>query len=417
LTTRFIAAKFVKKRAMQLNISLEFRNPFKRGERAVQEPQTPPTEVKFDSMTPFLNSGSAIHPTAALKFTAVFAAMRLRAESVASLPKMVTEVTPKGRVDAKNHIVYKLLKYKPNGWMNVFNFWEYLNACLDGWGNSYCIIVRSNNGNPAELIPIHPSLVFVAFSSGRKWYRVSGSKYFDGVYSDDDMLHFFSMSLDGITGINPISYNAAAIKSGISATNFGNEFFDKGGNIKGVFETDKFLQSKDYKNIMDHLQTYGNHDTPILEGGLKYKAIGIAPEAAQMLETRTFALQDIARIFNIPPHLIADLSRSTFSNIEHQDIQFVKYSIRPAVKRFETELDKKLLFDDEMGVIETKFNLDGLLRGDMKTRAEFYNRGIQSGWLSRNEVREMENRNSIDGLDDLLYPANMNVVGKETVKK
>lgn len=417
MTTVKNEPKFVRKKAMQLNFSLKINNPFK---RSISE-SVPAADsgVSYNSMSSFTgNLGSTISTATAMKFTAVFAAMRLRAESVASLPKMVTEQTPKGRIDAKDHVVYKLLKYKPNGWMNVFSFWEYLNACLDGWGNSYCVITRSNNGNPAELIPIHPSLVFVTFSNGRKWFRVSGSKHFDGVYSDDDMLHFFSLSLDGISGINPISYNAAAIKSGIAATAFGNEFFDKGGNIKGVMETDKTLTGTDYKNMMEHLSSYGNYDTPILEGGLKYRAIGIDPQAAQMLETRTFALQDIARIFNIPPHLIADLSRSTFSNIEHQDIQFVKYSIRPAVKRFETELDRKLLFDDELGIIETKFNLDGLLRGDMKTRAEFYNRGIQSGWLSRNEVREMENRNKIDGLDELLYPANMNVVGKDnSVKK
>lgn len=401
---------------MQLSFKIDIKNPFK---RSIAPTAPPAADIQYNSMSVF-NSGlsPSISTDAAMRFTAVFAAIRLRAESVASLPKMVTEQTSKGRIDAKKHIVYKLLKYKPNGWMNVFSFWEYLNACLDGWGNSYCLITRSLNGDPAELIPIHPSCVSITFSNRKKWFRVYGSKFFDGVYTDDDVLHFFSLSKDGIVGINPITYNSSAIRSGIAATAFGNEFFDKGGNIKGVMETDKTLTGTDYKNMMEHLSSYGNYDTPILENGLKYKAIGIAPEAAQMLQTRTFALQDIARIFNIPPHLIADLSRSTFSNIEHQDIQFVKYSIRPAIKRFETELDRKLLFDDEMGVIETKFNLDGLLRGDMKTRAEFYSRAIMSGWLSRNEVREMENRNQVEGLDEYLYPSNLFEVGENNdVKK
>lgn len=398
---------------MNLSFSLKMNNPFKRSVETTVETKPTTEPVRFDSMTPIHGSLYNIPVNTAMKFTAVFAAIRLRAESVASLPKMVTERNVHGRIEAKNHVVYKLLKYKPNGWMNVFSFWEYMNACLDGWGNSYAIIIRSNNGNPAELVPVHPSLVSVTFSNRRKWFRVSGSKYFDGIYSDDDMLHFFSLSVDGIVGINPISYNSAAIKTGISATAFGNEFFEKGGNIKAVLENDKTVSAKDYQLFLEHFNSAANYDTPLLDDGWKYKPVGIAPEAAQMLQTRTFALQDIARIFNIPPHMIADLSRSTFSNIEHQDIQYVKYSIRPAVKRFETELDRKLLFDDEMGIIEVKFNLDGLLRGDMKTRAEFYNRGIQSGWLTRNEVREMENRNRAEGLDDFLYPVNMNIVGKE----
>lgn len=399
---------------MKFRFNLNIKNPFK---RSVSTDTTGTTNqpVHFDSMS-FINGLNEISTKEALKFTAVFAAIRLRSESIASLPKMVTEVTSNGREEAKQHEVYKLLKYKPNSWMNIFSFWEYLNACLDGWGNAYAIILRKTNGAPMELIPIHPSLVMVTFSNRRKWFRVSGSKFYDGVYNDDDMLHFFSLSLDGIKGINPISYNAAAIKTGISATAFGNEFFEKGGNIKGAFLTDKALTGEAYKAMVEHLSSYSNHETPILENGLKYQQIGIAPEAAQMLQTRTFSIQDVARIFNVPPHLLADLSRSTFSNIEHQDIQYVKYSIRPAVKRYEVELETKLFFDDEIGTFETKFNLDGMLRGDMKSRAEYYSKGIQNGWLTRNDVRQMENLNTNPELDKFLYPANMNVVGEGNKK-
>jgi HK97 family phage portal protein len=350
--------------------------------------------------------GYDVNLNTAMKFTAVFAAMRLRAETIASLPKHVVERTTSGRIDAKDHPTYKLLKFRPNNFMNIFSFWEYINACLDGWGNAYVIIFRKRGGVPGELIPVHPSLVTISFLNRKKWYRVVGSKYFDGTYSDDDMLHFFSLSMDGIKGVNPISYNSAAIKSGLSSTSFGNEFFENGGSIKGVFETEQALDIKVYKDLVERLSDLPNYATPILERGLKYKEVGIEPEAAQMLETRTFALQDIARIFNIPPHMIADLSRATFSNIEHQDIQFVKYSIRPTVKRFETELDRKLFFDDEQGRMETKFNLDGMLRGDMKTRAEYYQKAVLSGWMSRNEVRELENMNLAKGLDVFLYPVN-----------
>ena len=373
---------------------------------------------KFDSMHfsgPF-PSYQYLDTQTAMKFTAVFAAMRLRAESVASLPKTVTQKTSSGKVEATGHPAYILLKFRPNKYQNIFSFWEYTNACLDGWGNAYVIVQRSLGGFPIDLIPIHPKYVTVDLVKGEKWFRIAGTKDFDGLYHDDDILHFFSLSIDGIKGVNPIVYNASAINAGISATTYGNEFFEKKGNFKAVLETEKLIDAKDFKAIRERISSYSDHETPILEGGLKYKSIGIAPEAAQMLQTRTFALQDIARIFNVPPHFIADLSRATFSNIEHQDIQFVKYSLRPAIKRYETELDRKLIFTSELGKIETKFNIDGLLRGDMKSRAEYYSKAIQNGWFSRNEVREMENRNQIAGLDEMLYPSNLTVNGKPNAK-
>lgn len=378
----------------------------------------------FDSMGNGLNpilsfrSGAiSVNTEQAMRFTAVYAAIRLRSETIASLPKTVFSIDDTGRHNAKNHNIYRLIKYKPNGWMNVFSFWEYVNACLEGWGNAYIIIKRDRKGDPGELIPIHPRLVNVVFRNQRKWYIVAGSRYFDGTYPDEDMLHFFGLSEDGITGVNPIVYNAAAISCGISAQDFGNEFFEQGGNVKSVLETDKVMPENVAVDFAKKFNQTSNFGTPILDQGVKYKQVGIAPEAAQMLQTRTFALQDIARIFNLPPHMLADLSRATFSNIEHQDIQYAKYSIRPTVKRYEQEMDRKLFFEDEIGRYETKFNLAGIMRGDMKSRADFYRAAVLDGWMSRNEVREMENMNRMDGLDDMLYPGNENIVGKEVLPK
>lgn len=358
----------------------------------------------------------SVNTDQAMKFTAVYAAIRLRSETISSLPKTVLELTPSGRMDAAKHSVYKLIKYRPNNFMNVFTFWEYTNTCLDGWGNAFVLIKRDKSANPVELIPIHPRLVTIVFRNARKWFIVAGSQFFDGTYADEDVLHFFALSKDGIKGVNPIVYNSAAISSGISALNFGNEFFQQGGNVKSVLETDKRMGDKEMQDFLKSFNESKNFGTPVLDQGVKFKSVGIAPEAAQMLQTRTFALQDIARIFNIPPHMIADLSRATFSNIEHQDIQFAKYSIRPSVKRYEQEMDRKLFFDDELGRYETKFNLNGLMRGDMTSRANYYQKAVLTGWLSRNEVREMENMNRRSDLDDMLYPGNELVVGKEIVK-
>lgn len=374
----------------------------------------------FDSMTgsgpiPSFRPGSmSVNTEQAMRFTAVYAAIRLRSETVASLPKTVFSIDDKGRHDARHHNVYKLIKYKPNGFMNVFTFWEYVNSCLEGWGNAYVIIRRDFRGDPVELIPVHPRLVTVVFRNARKWFVVVGSRFFDGTYADEDMLHFFGMSMDGITGVNPIVYNASAISCGISAQDFGNEFFEQGGNVKSVLETDKTMGADVARDFARKFSQTKNFGTPILDQGVKYKQVGIAPEAAQMLQTRTFALQDIARIFNLPPHMLADLSHATFSNIEHQDIQYAKYSIRPTVKRYEQEMDCKLFFESELGRYESKFNLNGLMRGDMTSRSNFYHNAVLDGWLSRNEVREMENMNRTEGLDDMLYPGNENIVGKET---
>lgn len=377
----------------------------------------------FDSMTgsgpiPTFRSGAiSVNTEQAMRFTAVYAAIRLRSETVASLPKAVFSIDDNGRHDAKHHNVYKLIKYKPNGFMNVFTFWEYVNSCLEGWGNAYVIIRRDFRGDPVELIPVHPRLVTVVFRNARKWFIVVGSRFFDGAYADEDMLHFFGMSEDGITGVNPIVYNASAISCGISAQDFGNEFFEQGGNVKSVLETEKTMGADVARDFAKKFNQTKNFGTPILDQGVKYKQVGIAPEAAQMLQTRTFALQDIARIFNLPPHMLADLSHATFSNIEHQDIQYAKYSIRPTVKRYEQEMDRKLFFENEMGRYESKFNLNGLMRGDMTSRSNFYHNAVLDGWLSRNEVREMENMNRKEGLDDMLYPGNENIVGKEVLPK
>ena len=355
-----------------------------------------------------------VNEDTALRFTAVFAAMRLRAENVASLPKIVRRKVKNGYEDATDHPVYKLLKSEPNSFQNIFSFWEFVNFNLDGWGNAYVIIKRGKGGVPTALIPVHASKVTIRVVDGDKWYTVRGTKYFDGFYADFDMLHFFTLSKDGISGINPITYNADAIGTGIESTKFGKEYFAKKGNLKAVMETDKKLSDDEFNSISKHVSP--NFGTPILESGLKYKQLTIAPEAAQMLQTKTFSIQDVARIFNVPPHLLSDLSRSTFSNIEHQDIQFVKYSLRPVLKRYENELERKLFFDDEIGSLEITFNLEGLLRGDSTSRANFYAKAVTNGWMTRNEVRDIEGMNSIPGLDDALYPGNMLIVGDKKDK-
>ncbi len=338
----------------------------------------------------------------ALKFTAVFSAIRLRSENIASLPKRVFKETSNGKVADLKHPASIVMRQRPNGYMNVFTFWEYLNACLDGWGNAYAIIESDGRGYPVALHPIHPKDVSVTFKDKEKSFRVS-TPGFSGTYLDSEICHFFSLSNDGISGINPISYNADAIGLGISATKFGKEFFESGGNIKAVMEADGEVAQDAYERLKE--QVKNNHNTPILEFGIKYRTVGIAPEAAQMLQTKLFSIQDIARIFNVPPHMLADLSHANYSTVEQQNILFGQYSMRPTVKLYEVELERKLFLDTED--YSVKFDLKGLMRGDSQARSNYYNTMLSNGVMNRNEVRVEEGYERVDGLDEFLVALNM----------
>jgi HK97 family phage portal protein len=254
-------------------------------------------------------------------------------------------------------------------------------------------------------------------SDGRKWYKVTISdpdfKFLEGTYSDEDMLHFMEMSLDGIVGVNTVIYNAMALGKSLAQEKFAGEFYRKGGNIKAVLETEGNLGDEAYSKFLQHFQAASNFETPLLEYGIKYKQLSVNPVAAQLVQSETMSIQDIARILNVPPHMIAELSHATFSNIEHQTIQFVQYSLRPVVRKIEVELESKLLFDSERDMVSIKFSLDGLLRGDTAARSAFYHNAILDGYMTRNEVRSLEGLEHAPGLDDFLVPLNVASIDEE----
>lgn len=366
---------------------------------------------------PEMNFGVNVNNDSAMKLTAFFAGIRLIAENVASLPKMVQRSTDNGLVADKSHAVVAILE-KPNAYTNKFMFWSCIAAWVKGWGNAYAVIRRDVKGTPVALYQVHPSCVTVSTSGGRKWYKVRGYDSdiaeLDGLYADEDMLHFMELSLDGVVGVNTVIYNAVALGKSLATEKFASEFFSKGGNIRAVMETDASLGDEQYDAFMRHFgKAAQNFDTPLLEYGIKYKALSVNPVAAQLIQSETMSIQDIARMLNIPPHMIAELSHATFSNIEHQTIQFVQYSLRPIVKKFEVELESKLFFDNEKGAYSVKFSLDGLLRGDTAARSAYYHNAILDGYMTRNEVREKEGLERKEGLDDFLYPLNSGVVGAD----
>ena len=365
-----------------------------------------------------IDSGVTVNTETALRFTAVFAAIKLLAENIAGLPKAVMVRTKDGGYEpAVKHPAHALLYVRPNAYMDVFTFWFTIIAWLEGKGNAFAVI-RYEKGKPVALHPVYPDWVKVVFVNGEKMYVVKATNpdfsFLDGTYLENEMLHFMLFTFNGIVGVDPISYNAAAIGEGIAAQKFTADYFRTGGAIKGTIETDQALGDDDYDRFMAHwAATSGNGQTPLLEYGFKYKAINLSPEASQLLQSKTFSIDDIARIFCIPPHMLAELSHATFSNIEQQNIFFGEYSLRPICKRIEKQLELKLFNDKERGDYHVKFDLNGLMRGDAQARAVFYEKGINAGWMTPNEAREFEGMKRLEGLDEPRIPLNYTTVGND----
>lgn len=364
----------------------------------------------FTDFTGQASSGVVVNPTTAMRLSAVFACVRILSEQLASFPITVTKKVDGKREDLTGGSIHHLLHY-PNKFMNRFSFIEIMNARLQLYGNSYAVIKFNNKGEPTDLIPVDNSCVMVRILNGEPFYLINDPDMgVNGTFLYWQVIHFKMLSRNSITGISPIQHAREAIGLGLAAEKFGADFFQKGGNLKGALETEGHMDDAQFKAWKKRWETFyggavGDHTTPILEYGMKYKQLGIAPNDAQFLETRVFQLQDISRFFNVPPSLIADLTRATFASGEQQDMQFVKYSLRPLCMSQEAELDQKLVNRFETGLISIKFNMDGLLRADMKTRAAYEQTLVSTGILTRNEARDIENKEALPGLDEPINPA------------
>lgn len=361
-----------------------------------------------------LDFGVDVTPDAALKMTAYLAGVRLISENVASLPKKVLVGSDRGLVADYESPVYRAINVRPNAYTNPFDFWFTMLAWFLNRGNAYAWIQVDPDTKQVELHQVHPDYVTVTVVKGHKWFRVQHPDgdfaFLNGEWPDYRMLHFMQFTLDGIVGINPVMYNAIALNKGLALEKFIADYFAKGGDKRAVMEMENSLGDDAYARFMKHFQAGGTGGTPLLEYGIKYKQLGVDPVTSALIESEVFSIDDIARMLNIPPHMLAEMSHSTFSNIEHQTIQFVQYTLRPIVKRFEVELETKLFPRKGNDV---KFVLDGLLRGDTQARTAYYHQAVLDGWLSRNEARELEGFTKIDGLDDFLYPQNEGVVGDD----
>ena len=353
-------------------------------------------------------SGKPVNERTAMQTTAVYACVRILAEAVASLPLHVYEYQDDGgKKLVHDHPLYYLLHDEPNPEMTSFVFRETLMSHLLIWGNAYAQIIRDGAGRVLGLYPLLPDKMDVQRDDrGNIYYVYSRNsdenpmfkEYGDIRLKAEDVLHIPGLGFDGLIGYSPIAMAKNAVGMTLACEEYGASFFANGANPGGVLEHPGVL--KDPSKVRESWNSVyrgvnNAHKIAVLEEGMKYQQIGIPPEEAQFLETRKFQINEIARLYRIPPHMVGYLDKSSFSNIEQQSLEFVKYTLDPWVIRWEQSLQRSLLLPGEKGKYFIKLNVDGLLRGDYQSRMNGYAVGRQNGWFSANDIREMENMNPI----------------------
>ncbi|MBC8561862.1 phage portal protein [Jutongia huaianensis] len=353
-------------------------------------------------------SGKPVNERTAMQTTAVYACVRILAEAVASLPLHVYEYQDDGgKKLVHEHPLYYLLHDEPNPEMTSFVFRETLMSHLLIWGNAYAQIIRDGAGRVLGLYPLLPDKMEVQRDDrGNIYYVYSRNSDENPMFKEygniklkaEDVLHIPGLGFDGLIGYSPIAMAKNAVGMTLACEEYGASFFANGANPGGVLEHPGVL--KDPSKVRESWNSVyrgvnNAHKIAVLEEGMKYQQIGIPPEEAQFLETRKFQINEIARLYRIPPHMVGDLDKSSFSNIEQQSLEFVKYTLDPWVIRWEQSLQRSLLLPGEKGKYFIKLNVDGLLRGDYQSRMNGYAVGRQNGWFSANDIREMENMNPI----------------------
>jgi HK97 family phage portal protein len=306
--------------------------------------------------------------------------------------------TESGKKKAKDHPIYYLLSDSPNPEMTSFVFRETLMGHLLLWGNSYSQIIRNGHGKVVALYPLLPDKMKVGRSENGEIYYLYTSEGKEYLLRNTEILHIPGLGFDGLIGYSPIAMAKNAIGMALATEEYGAKFFSNGANPGGVLEHPGVV--KDPHRIRDswnqvYQGTSNAHRVAVLEEGMKFSPIGIPPEQAQFLETRKYQTEEICRIFRVPPHLVGDLERATFSNIEHQSISFVVHTIRPWLVRIEQSINKALFSEEERHKYFVSFLVEGLLRGDYESRMRGYSIGIQNGFMSPNDVRSLENMNPI----------------------
>ncbi len=353
------------------------------------------------------SSGQNVNERSSMQMTAVYSCVRILSEAIAGLPIHLYRNKNGGKEKAIDHPLYYILHDEPNEEMSSFVFRETLMSHLLLWGNAYAQILRNGKGEVLGLYPLMPNRMRVDRATNGKIYYIynradSDSPKVKGsgqIYlRREDVFHISGLGFDGLVGYSPIAIAKNTIGMAIACEEYGAKFFANGANPGGVLEhpgvvSDPERLRRSWNELFGGSEKA--HRLAVLEEGMKFQSISIPPDQAQFLETRKFQINEIARIFRVPPHMVGDLEKSSFSNIEQQSLEFVKYSLDPWVVRWEQAIQRLLLLPEEKKEYFVKFNVDGLLRGDYASRMSGYATARQNGWMSANDIRELENLDRI----------------------
>ena len=390
--------------------------------RSRDKPQNRTTGSAYSFFFGGSAAGKRVNERSAMQMTAVYSCVRILAEAVAGLPLHLYRYKEDGgKEKALDHPLYLLLHDEPNPEMSSFVFRETLMTHLLLWGNAYAQIIRNGRGEVMALYPLMPDRMAVdRDDKGQLYYEYTTSADDAPISKGNivwlkpsDVLHIPGLGFDGLVGYSPIAMAKNAIGLAIATEEYGSKFFANGAQPSGVLEHPGTI--KDPQRVRDSwMSQFGgsanSNKIAVLEEGLKYTPISISPEQAQFLETRKFQINEIARIFRVPPHMVGDLEKSSFSNIEQQSLEFVKYTLEPWLVRWEQSIQRTLFSADEKKRYFVRFNVEGLLRGDYASRMNGYAVGRQNGWMSANDIRELENLDRIpaeEGGDLYLINGNM----------
>ena len=364
-------------------------------------------------------AGVAVTGDTALTYPAFWAAVSLIAADIASLPLILYRRLPNGGKERfSEHQLYRILHDEPNPEMTSMVYRETQQAHVLAWGNGYAEIERDRLNRVSALWPLTPNRVTPFRPStdpyGPLRYRVLNEDNTETVLQAQDVLHIPGLGYDGYLGYSVVAKARESLGLGLAMQQFGASFFGNGSTFGGVITSPRALGDKEKKDFVAELKGFHQgldraHRFVLLEGGMDYKRLGVPPDDAQFLESRSFHISEIARWFKVPPHKLGDLSRATFSNIEHQAIDYVTTCLRPWARRWEQEINRKLIAPSERKIQFVEHLFEDLLKGDIQSRYAAYAVGRQWGWLSADDVREKENMNPLPSGSGSMYlvPQNM----------
>lgn len=369
-------------------------------------------------------SGQIVTADTAIRVMAVYRAVRLLSQTIASLPIRVFKVMGNGALaPAEQHPLHDLLTYRPNKWQTPFEWKEQMGGHLELRGNGYSELISDGRGRVREMIPLHPDRVYPkrefvpGFDEEVQYYEFWPKNGPMRVVYPDEMLHLRGYSIDGLIGLSPISIARETVGLTMAAEEHAARFFSNNASPGGVLSTPKTMDETAQKRLKKsweamHSGSRNAHRVAVLEDGLTWTQVGIDNRDAQFIENRKFQIREIARMFDLPPHKLMDMEQATFSNIEHQSIEFVQDAIRPRIIRWEEAMARDCLLPSDEGKYVLSFNLDALLRGDSAARGTFYKDLFSVGAFSPNDILRREGQNPFKDGDERFVPVNMQPISR-----